>query len=137
MSFIATEGSRPEDTAAQSSAEDDAMIRRLFLSVPVLAAMAAAAPAQAQCDTRFDFHNRSGRTVMELYFDRSSNPNWTRDELGTGVLPNGQSRRFTAAYSGLYDFRAVLDNGQALEIRQVDICRITSVTASGGRLVAQ
>lgn len=113
------------------------MMRRLFLGMALAGVAAAATPAQAQCDTRFDFHNRSGRTVMELYFDRSSNPNWTRDELGTGVLPNGQSRRFTAAYSGLYDFRAVLDNGQALELRQVDICRITAVTAGNGRLTAQ
>lgn len=113
------------------------MLRRLFLALPVFAAMGAAVPAHAQCDTRFNFHNRSGRTVMELYFDRSSNPNWTRDELGTGVLPNGESRRFTAAYAGLYDFRAVLDNGRALEVRQVDICRITDVTATTNGLSAR
>ncbi len=113
------------------------MFRRILLALPALAAIAAAAPAQAQCDTRFNFHNRTGRTVMELYFDRSSNPNWTRDELGTGVLENGRSRQFTAAYSGLYDFRAVLDNGRALEVRQVDICRITDVTATAEGLSAR
>lgn len=97
------------------------MFRRLLLTLPLLAA-APLATAQAQCDTRFDFHNRSGRTVMELYFDRTANPNWTRDELGTGVLPAGQSRRFTTAHPGLYDFRVVFDNGRAVELRRIDIC---------------
>ncbi len=104
------------------------MFRRALFALPLLAATALA-PAYAQnCDTRFTFHNRSSRTVMEFYFDSSRNPRWTRDELGAGVLPAGQSKRFAAAYSGNYDFRAVLDNGRAVELRQIDICRITDVT---------
>lgn len=113
------------------------MIRRLLLALPLLAATAVA-PAYAQnCDTRFTFHNRSSTTVVEFYFDSSRNPNWTRDELGAGVLPAGQSQRFAARYSGNYDFRAVLQGGRAVELRQVDICRITDVTLTDNGMSAR
>jgi hypothetical protein len=112
------------------------MLRRLAFALPLLAAIGAT-PAYAQCDTRFDFHNRSSRTVMEFYFDSSRNPNWTRDELGTGVLPPGQSRRFQTAYTGLYDFRVVWDNGRAVELRQIDICTTSSITVTDQGLRAQ
>jgi hypothetical protein len=108
-----------------------------MLALPLLAA-SGLAPAQAQgCDTRFDFTNSSSRTVMELYFDASSNPRYTRDELGSGVLPPGQTRRFRAAYSGLYDFRAVLEGGRRVEMRQVNICSITRVILTDNGLRAQ
>lgn len=113
------------------------MLRRLLLALPLLATTAAG-PAQAQgCDTRFDFFNRSSSTVVEFYFDSSRNPNWTRDELGDGVLPAGQSRRFAAAYSGPYDFKAVMEGGGSVELRRVDICAITRVTLTNNGLRAE
>lgn len=113
------------------------MIRRFFMTMALLAA-SATAPAFAQrCDTSFTFHNRSSQTVERFYFDASSNPNWTRDELGSGVLPAGQSMRFRAAYSGLYDFRAVFVGGRALELRRQDICVITDVTITDNGMTAR
>jgi hypothetical protein len=112
------------------------MLRRLVLALPLLAATGLA-PAHAQCDTRFDFFNRSSRTVMEFYFDSSRNPNWTRDELGSGVLAPGQGRRFQTAYTGMYDFRVVFDNGRAVELRQVDICSTARVTVTDQGLRAE
>ncbi len=113
------------------------MLRRLVIALPLLAA-SGALPAQAQgCDTRFELHNRSSQTVMEFYFDSSRNPNWTRDELGSGVLPPGQGRRFAAAHTGNYDFKAVLQNGRSVELRQVNICAITVVTLTDSGMTAQ
>ncbi len=113
------------------------MLRRFILALTLLAATGLST-AQAQgCDTRFNFHNQSSVTVMEFYFDSSRNPRWTRDELGSGVLPAGQSRRFSAAYSGNYDFRAVLQNGRAVELRQVNICQITDVTLTNNGMTAR
>ncbi len=113
------------------------MLRRLVLALPLLAA-SALAPAYAQgCDTRFEFFNRSSRTVMEFYFDSSRNPNWTRDELGDGVLAPGRGRRFTAANTGMYDFKAVLEGGRSVELRQVNICAITRVTLTDSGLRAE
>lgn len=111
-------------------------LRRSLLALPLLAAIGAA-PAHAQCDTRFVFENRSNVTVMEFYFDSSRNPNWTRDELGSGVLPPGQSRQFRAAYTGNYDFRAVLQNGRAFELRQVNICQASVITLTNSGLSAR
>jgi hypothetical protein len=112
-----------------------AVLRRLLLALPLLAATV---PAYAQnCDTSFTFHNLSSFTVNEFYFDRSANPNWTRDELGAGVLPAGRSQRFRAAYAGLYDFRAVLANGRAVELRRADICVITDVTLTDNGMTAR
>ncbi|MFL1461680.1 hypothetical protein ACI6QG_05725 [Roseococcus sp. DSY-14] len=110
------------------------MTRRLLLALPLLAIAGA---AQAQCDTRFDFLNRTSRTVNEIYFDSSSNPNWTRDELGRDVLPSGQARRFRAAYTGNYDFRVVLDNGRAMELRQINICTTSRIIATDNGLRAE
>ncbi len=113
------------------------MFRRFILATTLLAATGLST-AQAQgCDTRFNFHNRSNSTVMEFYFDSSRNPRWTRDELGSGVLPAGQSRRFSAVHSGNYDFRAVLQGGRAVELRQVNICQITDVTLTNNGLTAR
>lgn len=113
------------------------MIRRLFLTLPLLAAMGVGSAQAQQCDTRFNFHNRSSSTVVEFYFDRSSRPDFTRDELGAGVLPPGQSQRFTAAHPELYDFRAVLQGGRHIDLYRVDICRITDVTLTDAGMTAQ
>ncbi len=113
------------------------MIRRIMLTLPLIAAIGAGSAHAQNCDTRFNFHNRSSITVIEFYFDSSASPNWTRDELGAGVLPAGQSQRFTAARSGNYDFRAVLQGGRAVELRQVDICRITDVTLTDAGMTAR
>ncbi len=111
-------------------------MRRFLLALSLLAVVGAA-PAHAQCDTRFVFENRSNVTVMEFYFDSSRNPNWTRDELGTGVLAPGQSRQFRAAQTGNYDFRAVLQDGRAAELRQVNICQASVITLTNDGLSAQ
>ena len=50
------------------------MFRRLILALPLLAAIGAGSAQAQQCDTRFDFHNRSSSEVIEFYFDRSSRP---------------------------------------------------------------
>jgi hypothetical protein len=115
------------------------MLRRLALALaPAVALVVAAAPVHAQrCDTRFDFVNESSRTVNEFYFDRSSRPDFTRDELGRNVLPPGRSMRFAAMYSEPYDLRAVLDNGQRFDLYRINICSITRVVITDRGLVAK
>ena len=43
------------------------MIRRLFLALPLFAAIGAGSAHAQQCDTRFNFHNRSSTTVVEFF----------------------------------------------------------------------
>ena len=113
------------------------MFRRLILALPLLAAIGAGSVQAQQCDTRFNFHNRSSSEVIEFYFDRSSRPDFTRDELGAGTLPAGQSLRFTAAHPELYDFRAVLPGGRRVDLYRVDICTITDVTLTDAGMMAK
>ena len=61
---------------------------------------------------------------------------WGSDQLGQDVLSPGESRGYRAANTGLYDFRTVWMDGSAAEIRQVDICRASQITAYRGRLTA-
>jgi hypothetical protein len=113
------------------------MIRRLFLALSLLTAIGAGAAHAQSCDTRFNFHNRSSTTVVEFYFDRSSRPDFTRDELGAGTLPSGQTKSFAASYSGLYDFRAVLQDGRRVDLFRIDICRVTDITLTDAGMTAQ
>ncbi len=115
------------------------MLRRLALAIaPAVALLAASVPARAQrCDTRFDFINQSSRTVNEFYFDRSSRPDFTRDELGQNVLPPGRQMRFAAMYSEPYDIRAVLDNGRRFDLYRINICSITRVVLTDQGLSAK
>jgi hypothetical protein len=117
--------------------KDNPMLRRYCFALPLLAA-SAVAPAYAQsCDTSFVFVNRSSSTVNEFYFDPSSNANYSRDELGSGVLAPGGSKNFRAANSGMYDFLAVLENGQRVEMRGRDVCVIRQVTLTNAGMTAE
>jgi hypothetical protein len=113
------------------------MIRRSLFAVPFLAA-SVFMPVYAQsCDTSFVFVNRSSSTVNEFYFDPSSNANYSRDELGSGVLAPGGSKNFRAANSGMYDFLAVLENGRRVEMRGRDVCVIRQVTLTNSGMIAE
>lgn len=114
-------------------------VRRLLLGAALAAAVAstAAPPAWAQCDTRFVLRNASGMQVNEFYFGHSSNPNWGADQLGADVLPNGASRRWSAARAGQHDFKVVWSNGQHAELMRVDICSASEIVATRGGLEAR
>ncbi|MFT8243589.1 hypothetical protein [Roseomonas sp. BN140053] len=88
------------------------------------------------CDTSFRVSNASGATIREFYFSHASLGGWGSDQLGRDVLSPGESRGYRAANTGLYDFRTVWTDGSAAEIRQVDICRASQITAYRGRLTA-
>ncbi|WP_270937933.1 hypothetical protein [Falsiroseomonas oryzae] len=92
-------------------------------------------PSQA-CDTSFRVVNNSGLTVERLYFSHSSLGAWGADQLGTSVLPPGRFVNYRANNAGNYDFRVVWTNGQAAELRGVNICRASQITVTNRGLVA-
>jgi hypothetical protein len=103
------------------------MLRRLVLASAVTL-VAGAAPALAQsCDTRFTVVNQSQIAINEFYFSPSSSNGWGNDRFGNGVLPGGQQLEMDTGAPGAHDFKAVAANGAALELRNVDICRISRV----------
>lgn len=107
------------------------MFRRFILGATLLAATAVAAPAFAQCDTRFTLRNNSGSQVNEFYFGPSSNSNWGRDRLGENVLPHGRSVSYTpGGRGGAYDFKIVWASGETAELMRVNICEASEIIAT-------
>ncbi|HEY4254689.1 MAG TPA: hypothetical protein VGM87_26030 [Roseomonas sp.] len=103
-------------------------MRRILLAAGL--ALGMATPAFAQCDTRFTLVNRSGSQVNEFYFGPSSNPNWGQDRLGQDVLPNGRQIMFDTGRPGPHDFRVVWASGEHAEVMSVNICVMSTLTAT-------
>ncbi len=49
--------------------------------------------------------NGTGRTICYLYLSPVSDPNWGPDQLGSRVLPSGQTETYQL-YAGQWDIRA-------------------------------
>lgn len=122
------------------------MNRRFGFAVAGLAALALGActpqaqnvvvvPSQA-CDTSFRVVNNSSLTVRSLYFSHSSLAGWGNDQLGSSVLAPGRFVNYRAANTGNYDFRVVWTNGQAAELRGVNVCRASQITVTNRGLAA-
>jgi len=90
----------------------------------------------AACDTSFSVVNNSSLTVRELYFSHSSLRGWGNDQLGSSMLPPGRFVNYRAANTGAYDFRVIWTNGQAAEIRGVNVCRAARITVTNRGLQA-
>jgi hypothetical protein len=113
------------------------MIRRLLLTLPFIA-VSGLTPAYAQnCDTVFTLTNRANRSVNIFYYDTVKNSGWSSNRLdGTNLAP-GASRRFVPRFTTNYKFRAVLADGRAFELYDINPCRISEVTVTDGRLIAR
>jgi hypothetical protein len=72
----------------------------------------------------FNFVNRSGQTIRELYVSLSSQSNWGSDRLGANVMNPGQTMWVDLPQGGTcsVDIRVVYMNGGANERRGVESC---------------
>lgn len=66
--------------------------------------------------------NNSGQNIVALYVDSSGSRTWSQEQLGHGSLRNGQSLEANLSGDCMYDIKAVFQNGQSMERRQVDTC---------------
>jgi len=117
------------------------MLRRLLPAAALLALAACAPPQQVVmapqgCDTSFRVVNQSSGTVERLYFSHASFGSWGNDQLGQNVLPPGRSASYRAANTGYYDFRVVWQNGQASELRGVNVCQAGTILVTNRGLSA-
>lgn len=103
-------------------------LRRILLGAALAAGLTSG--AQAQCDTSFTLVNRSGVTVNEFYFGSSAQRSWGVDQLGTSVLPNGGTMRFSTRHPGANDFKIVWANGETAELLRVNICTTSEIVAT-------
>lgn len=105
-------------------------LRRLLIASLLMAGLSGTAAEAQQCDTSFTLVNRSGVTVQEFYFGSSAQRDWGADQLGTNVLPNGQTMRFRTRSAGANDFRIVWANGERAELMRIDVCTTSEIVAT-------
>jgi hypothetical protein len=109
--------------------------RLLALVLPLAALLAAPATnwASAQSrdrhDRRMTVVNETGRVIRAFNATNSGVTKWGRDLLGSNVIGPGQ--RYTFDFDDgtgacMFDFRAVLDNGRAVERYGVNVCEYSS-----------
>jgi len=80
-------------------------------------------------DPSFNFVNRSGMVIRELYISLSSQSSWGSDRLGSNVMNPGQSIyvQLPGGSSCAADIRVVYNNGATSERRGVETCSRTDV----------
>jgi len=77
-------------------------------------------------DPSFQFVNRTGVQVNELYVSLSSDGSWGRDRLGQSVLPPGNAFWVSLPQGRVctVDIRVVYADGRATERRGVETCSV-------------
>lgn len=103
------------------------------------AAPAAGAPAAAEAagvaEVKFNLKNATSFTLTHLYLSPAASNDWDNDILGNQVVGAGETAEVSiddGVESCMYDLRADFDDGDAIDIRGVNVCEIegTTVTVS-------
>jgi hypothetical protein len=74
---------------------------------------------------------RNGRVIYAFHATNTGVRTWGRDLLGSSVIPPGQTWTFNFDDSTgycMFDFKAVLDNGRAIERYRVNVCEFVTWT---------
>ena len=75
--------------------------------------------------------NNTGYTIVRFYGSNKGSDSWEEDILGEDVLPSGSSVRIDFDDGSGYckfDFKAVFDDGDVLEKRNINVCKIGTFT---------
>jgi hypothetical protein len=87
----------------------------------------------ATAQQNFTFVNQSGGTITTLQVSATGESSWGEDILGRDVLANGESAQIEFERGDdrcLWDIRATSEGGGELDMRNVDLCTTTTVTAT-------
>lgn len=112
-----------------------AVLRVFWAMVLALAAAlcpAAWAQSQAEDNPSVYVENTAGSTIMMLWASLSTSTGWGEDRLGRETLPSGQRFALVLPRGACeYDLRAEYANGRVEEKRNLNLCRVSSVTFDG------
>lgn len=124
------------------------MIKQLVLAASAAALLAAcgsseekAAPAPAEeiaeaagvAEVKFNLENATGYTLTHLYLSPAASDDWDNDILGEQTVPAGETAEVSiddGVESCMYDLRADFDDGDAIDVRGVDVCKIEGTTVT-------
>jgi hypothetical protein len=87
----------------------------------------------AAAQQNFTFVNQSGQVITTLQVSATGESSWGEDILGRDVLANGESAQIEFERGDdrcLWDIRATAEGGGELDMRNVDLCTTTTVTAT-------
>lgn len=113
------------------------MIKRsltaVFISSLSIASLVVLGSSSAQADkSNFQVRNGTRSPIVELYTSSSTRSNWGDDVLQGQQLQRGESAVVSfgtdTAQDCLYDFQAVLSNGQTITQYQVNVCESSDYT---------
>jgi hypothetical protein len=102
---------------------------RAFAAGFAVVVLAVASGASASEDRHVKIINETDHTMVRFYASNVAAKSWQEDILGDSVLKPGQDVRINIDDGSghcLYDFRAVFDDGNALEKHNVNVCEISS-----------
>ena len=106
---------------------------------PAAAAPAAAAgePAAAEAagvaEVKFNLKNATSFTLTHLYMSPAASNDWDNDILGDQVVDAGETAEVSiddGVESCMYDLRADFDDGDAIDVRGVNVCEIEGTTVT-------
>ena len=106
------------------------MNKTAFYAAAMIGALVTSSAAFAGLQD-FTAVNRTGHTIMTMNVSASSDTEWGPDLLGSDVLPNGRSADVTFDRTDgecLWDIRVTYDDGDSNDLRQVNLCRVATVT---------
>lgn len=124
------------------------MIKQLVLAAAAAALLAAcgssedkAAPAPAEeaaeaagvAEVKFNLQNATGYTLTHLYLSPAASDDWDNDILGEQTVSAGETAEVSiddGVESCMYDLRADFDDGDAIDVRGVDVCKIEGTTVT-------
>lgn len=100
---------------------------RAGLAIVVAGASLLAATQASAEDRRVRIINETRHTIVKFYASNVSATDWEEDILGQDVLEPNQSVVINVDDGSgycLYDFKAVFDDGDELEKKRIDVCKI-------------
>ena len=89
-----------------------------------------ASPALAS-DEVLHLNNRTGYTISEVYIAPTSTDNWEEDIMGGDTLATNSSVNVDFSRSEdtcKWDLRAVYDDGTVAIWKNIDLCKISTIT---------
>lgn len=97
------------------------------------AATPADAPAADVAEVKFDLKNATSFTLTHLYMSPAASDDWDTDILGEQVVAAGETAEVSiddGVESCMYDLRADFDDGDSIDVRGVDVCKIEGTTVT-------
>ena len=91
------------------------------------------APAAMAQEQNFTVVNHTGYVVVMLHVSPADQDRWGPDILGAEVLANNETAEVSFAPQDdtcLWDIRVTYDDGAANDLRQVNLCEVSTVELS-------